>query len=90
MSFVAPASSPIFLSAQLGDIVVVEEDPKASGEEGLSWWLGRIIHATGGARNPRHRNIFQVVDVDTGLIKTINADLVKGILKSRDVGPFSQ
>ena len=71
-----------FLMAMPGDLVIVEDENKRSGED---WWLGHVIHATCGARNPDLNSLFQVADIDTGFIKMINADLVKGILRPRNL-----
>ena len=86
MSVVAPASAPDFLIAKPGDIVVVEEG-SCSNIDGaqVDWWLGHVIHVVGGARNSRINSLFQVACVDTGMIRTINADVVKGILKPKDL-----
>ncbi len=83
MSVVSSVSSPDFLLAQPGDIVVVEEGASLADKGNINWWLGHVIHVIGGARDPSVNSLFQVADVDTGVVKTINADLVKGILRSR-------
>tara|TARA_B100000700_G_C14568138_1_gene634312 strand:+ start:98 stop:346 length:249 start_codon:yes stop_codon:yes gene_type:complete len=72
-------SSDSFLSIHPGDLVVVEEKSFSSDVE--SFWMGHVIHATCGARSCRKNSLFQVADLDTGSIKTINADLVKGVLR---------
>ncbi len=74
-----------FLQVKTGDFVVIGEGASVLGSDDSSWWLGRVLHVVGGARDPDSNSIFQVVDVDTGCIKTINADLVKGILASADL-----
>ncbi|WP_320674613.1 DUF3104 domain-containing protein [Prochlorococcus sp. MIT 1341] len=84
MAFVSSGSTPDFLVVELGDIIVVEEGlPIKEGSQD-SWWLGYVIHIVGGARDPSVNSLFQVVNVDTGMIQTINADLVKGILRPKD------
>ncbi len=85
MVFSSPLAPSDFLSVQLGDLVVVTEDVSNIDEELIGWWLGHVIHIYGGARDPLQNSLFQVVDVDTGLIKTINADLVKAILVPKDL-----
>ena len=42
--------------------------------------MGRVIHFGGGARNPKIHNLFQIADVDTGVIRWVNADLVTHII----------
>jgi len=77
MSVVAPQPSPVFLSVKPGDFVVVEAD---------DWWIGQVIHVAGGARNPRHNSIFQLINIDTGEIHSVNADLITRICsKSTEV-----
>ena len=71
-----------FLSVRPGDLVVVEEESIANKSED-NWWLGHVIHVAFGARGLHVNSLFQVADIDTGLVKTINADLVKGILRPR-------
>jgi len=39
----------------------------------------------GAARDPSIRNLFQIADVDSGVIRWVNADLVTHILP-RDLG----
>ena len=69
-----------------GDLVIVKDENKFSCED---WWLGHVIHATCGARNPDLNSLFQVADIDTGFIRMINADLVKGILRPRNTNENS-
>ena len=73
-----------FLLAKPGDIVVIDEVFPAVGVGQSGWWVGHVIHVIGGARDPCVNTLFQVACVDTGMIRTINADLVKGILRPKD------
>ena len=41
--------------------------------------MAEVIWVDGGARNPEVLTLFQVADVDTGVINWINADLVTHI-----------
>ena len=43
------------------------------------WRMAEVIWVDGGARNPKVPTLFQVADVDTGVINWINADLVTHI-----------
>ncbi len=76
---------PDFLAVRPGDLVVVEVDRTMAACEFADWWIGQVIHVVGGARSSRVNSLFQVVCVDTGLVRTINADLVKRILRSKDL-----
>ena len=42
--------------------------------------MAEVIWVDGGARNPKVPTLFQVADVDTGVITWINADMVTHIV----------
>ena len=44
-----------------------------------AWRMADVIWVDGGARNPKVPTLFQVADVDTGVINWVNADLVTHI-----------
>ena len=73
----------VFLSVESGDFVAIEEFPAFGQATKPSWWIAKVIACFGGARNPSSNSLFQVINIDTGEVKTINADLVKDILKKR-------
>ena len=66
-----------FLAVRVGDLVVVE------GPIGLpdGWWVGQVIHAEGGARCQAN-SLFQIACIDSGVIRTVNADAVLDILQA--------
>ena len=66
-------ADPLFLQVQVGDAVLVEPH---DGE----WWVGRVIHREGGARC-NGNSFFQIADVDSGRIQTVNPNLVTGIVR---------
>ena len=68
----APKSDPVFLHVKAGDAVIIEE--------GNDWRMADVIWVDGGARNPKVPTLFQVADVDTGVINWVNADLVTHIV----------
>ena len=68
----APKSDPVFLHVKPGDAVIIEE--------GNDWRMVDVIWVDGGARNPKVPTLFQVADVDTGVINWVNADLVTHIV----------
>jgi len=41
--------------------------------------MGQVIHCGGAARDPKIHNLFQIADVDSGVIRWFNADLVTHI-----------
>ena len=69
----APVANPIFLHVNAGMTVVVTDEDGA-------WRMADVIHVDGGARNPNSPTLFQVADVDTGVITWVNADLVTNIV----------
>ena len=73
---------PLFLDVKPGMTVVVRCDFLSGETRDKDWWMGQVIHCTGGARKPEHHNIFQVADVDTGEVHWVNADLVTHIVPS--------
>ena len=68
----APNSDPVFLHVRAGMTVIVED--------GKDWRMADVIWVDGGARNPKVPTLFQVADVDTGVINWVNADLVTHIV----------
>ena len=68
----APKSDPVFLHVKEGMTVFVTDT-------GGAWRMADVIWVDGGARNPKFPTLFQVADVDTGVINWVNADLVTHI-----------
>ena len=62
----APNSDQLVLHVRAGMTVIVEE--------GKDLRMADVIWVDGGARNPKVLTLFQVADVDTGLINWVNAD----------------
>ena len=68
-----PDRDPLFLHVKAGMTVVVTDTEGA-------WRMADVIWVHGGARNPKVPTLFQVADVDTGVINWVNADLVTHIV----------
>ena len=68
----APKSDPVFLHVKAGMTVIVTDTEGA-------WCMPDVIWVDGGARNPKVPTLFQVADVDTGVINWINTDLLTHI-----------
>ena len=79
-----PSPEPVFLSVRPGQLVIVQSEARPGGLSGDDWWMGQVLHCTGGARNPNNHNLFQIINVDDGVIRWVNADLVSHILHSLD------
>ena len=71
---------PRFLAVRVGDLVAVRSHDTT--EPYGDWWLGQVIHAEGGARCNAN-SLFQIACVDSGVIRTVNADAVIEILQGR-------
>ena len=71
---------PIFLSAKSGDTVIVWDEPSLMGSKSTDWFMGQILWVEGGARDPKVPTLFQVSDIDTGVIRWVNADQVQQIM----------
>ena len=65
----APKSDPVFLHVKSGMTVIVTHTDGA-------WRMADLIWVDGGARNPKVPTLYQVADVDTGVINWVNADFV--------------
>ena len=63
-----PKADPVFPHVKAGMTVIVEV--------ASDWRMADVIWVDRGARNPKVPTLFQVADVDTGVITWVNADLV--------------
>jgi len=77
-----PSERPIFLDVKPGMTVIVRHDYLTGQQQDKDWWMGEVIHCGGAARDPSMYNLFQIADVDSGVIRWVNADLVTHILPS--------
>ena len=75
-----PSDQPIFLSVVPGMKVIVKHDNLTGEKADKDWWMGQVIHCGGAARDPSIHNLFQIADVDSGVIRWVNAVLVNHIL----------
>ena len=77
---------PSFLSVKAGDCVVIKSQRYHSSSQNIQdYWIGRVIYCIGGARDPSSWTLFQVINIDNGEVKIINADTVKMILMPKKV-----
>jgi hypothetical protein len=51
-------------------------------ERSEEWWMADVTFIEGGARNSNVPTLFQVVDVDSGVVRWVNADLTTHIVPS--------
>ena len=75
---------PLFIGVRPGQFVVVSEIPNVVMTDKTTWSVAEVIWREGGASNPAHTTMFQVMDVDTGTVKWCNADAVTHVLPSLD------
>ena len=73
---------PVFLDVAPGMTVIFQHDLQIGEKRDKDWWMGQVIHCGGAARDPKIHNLFQIADVDSGVIRWVNADLVTHILPS--------
>ena len=71
---------PVFLDLAPGDIVIVWDHPEIVGSDEKAWWMGQVIFLEGSARDPKSPSLVQLADVDTGVIRWVNADCIEQIL----------
>ena len=67
-------SQPVFLSVKAGMTVICGDSNSDD------WWMADVIHVDGSARDPKVPTLFQVADVDAGLVRWVCADLVTHIV----------
>ena len=77
-----PSERPIFLDVAPGMTVIVRHDFLTGEKADNDWWMGHVIHCSGAARAPTIHNLSQIADVDSGVIRSVNADLVSHIVKA--------
>ena len=68
-----------FLDVQRGDVVIVWELPQLLESASTCWWMGEVVFVEGSARNPMAPSLFQISDVDNGVIRWVNADCVQQV-----------
>lgn len=72
---------PLFLDLNPGMTVIVRHDPMPGEPHEQDWWMGLVLHCNGGARDPRAYTLFQIADIDSGVIRWVNADLITNVLQ---------
>ena len=61
---------PVFLTVKKGDLVLIKDNSPDK------YFKAKIISVVGGAKNSKINSLFQVYNVKTGQVFTINSDLV--------------
>ena len=78
---------PNFLSVRNGDYVAIKSQHRhySLSQDIQDYWIGKVIYCIGGARDPNSWTLFQVINIDNGEVKIINADTVEMILTPKKV-----
>ena len=78
---VQPNRKPVFLAVTPGDtVVVVFERETVVGSSVSDWFMATVLFVEGSARDPNAPSLFQVADIDTGVIKFVNANQVEKVM----------
>ena len=75
-----PNEKPIFLGVTPGDTVVVFEREDVVDSSESDWFMATVLFVEGSARNPKAPSLFQVADIDTGVVQFVNADQVEKVM----------
>ncbi len=73
-------SIPLFVDVKPGDVVLVWDHPELVDSDSSAWWLGEVIVMDRAATHSREPSLVQVADVDSGVIRWVNADCVQKLM----------
>lgn len=76
-----PKEQPDFPSAIPGDVVNAWEHPEIVGSTSTAWFMAEVLYFAGSA-DPKAPSLFQVANIDTGIISFANVDYVEKVLIS--------
>jgi len=77
---VQPNRKPVFLGVTPGDTVVVFESETVVDSSISDWFMASVLFVEGSARDPKAPSLFQVADIDTGVVQFINANQVEKVM----------
>ena len=77
---ISPSERTVFLSVAPGMTVIVEHHYLTGEKAEKDWWIEPVIHCGGAACDLFMPNLFPIADVDSGVIRWVNADLVTHIV----------
>ena len=81
---VSKGGSRSCLALRSGDFVIVQAEQLVARKVDSNWWMGQVVFCEGGARDPMVNTMFQVSNVDDGVIHWVNGDEVTHIVRSLD------
>ena len=73
------SAKPVSLDVKPGMTVIVGNNDRPGETLDKNWWMEEVIHCCGAAHAPSIHNPVQVADVNTGVIRWINANLATHI-----------
>ena len=59
----------VFLDVAASITGIVKHGYLTGAQHEKDWWTGQVIHCGGAARDPNIHNLFQIADVDSGVIR---------------------
>ena len=71
---------PVFVAVKPGDVVLVWDHPELVDSDSSAWWLGEVIVMDRAATHSREPSLVQVADVDSGVVRWVNADCVQKLM----------
>ena len=75
-----PKERPPSVDLVPGDIVVVWSHPETVGfQEDKNWWMGEVMFCECSAREENAPSIIHIADVDSGIIRSVNANVVEKV-----------
>ena len=77
---VQPNRKPVFLGVTPGDTVVVFESETVVDSSISDWFMASVLFVECSARDPKAPSLFQVADIDTGVVQFINANQVEKVM----------
>ena len=75
---------PLFLNVRPGQFVDISHTSEVMMSDKTTWPVGEVLFCEVGARDPKVNTMFQVSDVDTGLVSWVNSDQATHILPTSD------
>ena len=71
---------PIILGVTPGDTVVVFEREVVIDSSISDQFIATVLFVEGSARDPKAPSLFQLADIDTSVIRFINADQIEKVM----------
>ena len=71
---------PVLLDVVPGMTVIVKYELQIGEKRDKDWWMGQVIHCGGTVHDLKIHNLFHIADMNSGVIRWVNADLVTHVL----------